>query len=88
MGEVMKLSAAQRSAMLALDCANGVPMPPSVLRVQNRTLRSLYFMGMCHKDFRGGRDQDYVYYISDKGRAWCKTNFTDVLNVMINEAEK
>jgi len=87
----MKLSPAQRSAMLALDCA-GDWMCAHVLRVRLDTLDSLVIRGFAQsqtgslaylKPRIGMR-----YKLTDAGRDWCKSNFTDVLTGMVNEAER
>jgi len=91
MGEVMKLSTAQRSAMLALDCA-GDWMSAYTLRHGLHTLDALEKKGLAKSKSGLGAIVSprtvVKYRLTDAGRAWCKTNFTDVLNVMINEAEK
>jgi hypothetical protein len=78
----MKLSTAQRSAMLALDRAGGLLMTSYELRVRLVTLDALVTKGLAVCV------EQVLFKLTPAGRAWCKTNFTDVLNGMINEAEK
>lgn len=79
---------AQRSAMLALDFA-GDWMSAHGLHSKEYPLLCLVKIGMATKSVGVERGKPTFFYrLTDAGRDWCKTNFTDVLTGMINEAEK
>jgi hypothetical protein len=82
----MKLSTAQRSAMLALWLADGQWKTQKQIKTRLFTLDSLVERGLV--DALTSHYGNSGWKLTESGRDWCKTNFTHVLTAMINEAEK
>lgn len=78
----MKLSPAQRSAMLPLWMATGWVSQYDI-EVHVRTMDCLIQKGMI----RFKVDGSAFYRLTPTGRDWCKNNFTDVLTTMIEDKQ-